>query len=269
MLTSSTKRHRGMLMDVDRPRCVSAAVSVYSGATLVWDTCQHPGRICWARRICVAQCKALPERLVDLSRAESSSKVADLGAALHHPVGDKTRLGMHARSGLDEGGKGLLTERQRAETARSDRANSVVTMGMEGDHVRRTDAIAPDGLVLGEKTPSQIYYLPTLPEWFPNSKVIHGFRDARGAFACESGRRTFPPSSSLPKANPNRSFLHSLSTSPSCLRRVKGLQPTLRAREAVLRQVLFAEVRVTDCRSRETHQQAKWFSGGRFSRGYA
>jgi hypothetical protein len=256
-------------MDADRHKCVSTAASVCSGATLLWHMCRHPGRICCATRTCVAQHKALPERLVVLTRAESSAKGVDFRGARHHPVADKTRLGMQARSGLDEGWKGLLTERQRAETARSDRANFVVIIGMKGDHVRRTGAIALDDVILGEETPSHIYHVPALLEWFPNPKVIYMFRDAPRLFACESRRRTVPLSSSLPTAGPNRSFLRSPPIARSFLRLVKGLQPTLRVREAVPRQVLFADVRGSDCRSRETHQNAMWLSGGRFSRGYA
>jgi Sulfotransferase family len=36
--------------------------------------------------------------------------------------------------------------------------------------------------VRGEKTPAHIYSVPTLFEWFPNTKVIHVFRDPRAIY---------------------------------------------------------------------------------------
>ncbi|MBK9055288.1 MAG: sulfotransferase [Chloroflexi bacterium] len=37
-------------------------------------------------------------------------------------------------------------------------------------------------MILGEKTPTNFYYVPTLYEWFPQVKIIHTFRDPRAIF---------------------------------------------------------------------------------------
>lgn len=80
---------------------------------------------------------------------------------------------------------------------RSDRTIFAIMMEIHGDWLQQKKASVCDHLILGEKTPSHIYYVPTLLEWFPNAKVIHTFRDPRGIFASELRRRkkqafTFP-----------------------------------------------------------------------------
>ena len=65
--------------------------------------------------------------------------------------------------------KGLL------ETDRSDRAIFNLVMQLYGENKP----------ILGEKTPSHLYHVPTLLDWFPNSKVIHTFRDPRAIFVSE------------------------------------------------------------------------------------
>ena len=37
--------------------------------------------------------------------------------------------------------------------------------------------------IRGEKTPANIYFVPKLLEWFPNTKIIHTFRDPRAIYA--------------------------------------------------------------------------------------
>lgn len=64
-------------------------------------------------------------------------------------------------------------------TDRSERA--IFTMLMQVYAETKCGAITPN-MVLGEKTPTHLYYVPTLLEWYPQAKIIHTFRDPRGIF---------------------------------------------------------------------------------------
>jgi hypothetical protein len=47
----------------------------------------------------------------------------------------------------------------------------------------------------GEKTPANIFFVPTILEWFPNAKIIHMFRDPRAIYASRKNKkekRTLP-----------------------------------------------------------------------------
>lgn len=50
-------------------------------------------------------------------------------------------------------------------------------------------AQASESEILGEKSPAHLYHVPTLLEWFPNSKVIHTFRDPRAVLVSELEKR--------------------------------------------------------------------------------
>jgi hypothetical protein len=58
---------------------------------------------------------------------------------------------------------------------RSERAIFYLLMQVFGEQKEGSQ----DGLILGEKTPTHYYYIPTLLEWFPQAKIIHTFRDPR------------------------------------------------------------------------------------------
>jgi hypothetical protein len=68
-------------------------------------------------------------------------------------------------------------------TDRSDRAiydamlvlPAVADIGME----------AATDVIVGDKMPGNLYYVPTLLQWFPDAKVIHTFRDPRAILASE------------------------------------------------------------------------------------
>src|SRR5262245_27235203 len=62
------------------------------------------------------------------------------------------------------------------ESDRSERAIFSVLMQIYAEQV---EGIATTDLVLGEKTPTHLYYVPTLLEWFPQAKIVHMFRDPR------------------------------------------------------------------------------------------
>jgi len=46
-------------------------------------------------------------------------------------------------------------------------------------------------LIVGDKTPGNLYYVPTLIEWFPDAKIIHTFRDPRAIMASEWKRLVY------------------------------------------------------------------------------
>jgi hypothetical protein len=62
------------------------------------------------------------------------------------------------------------------ETDRSERAIFDLLMRL---YAEANDKGAACDRILGEKTPTHVYYVPTLLEWFPEAKVIHTFRDPR------------------------------------------------------------------------------------------
>jgi hypothetical protein len=70
--------------------------------------------------------------------------------------------------------------RRLLETDRSDREIFALLMRIYAE-ARRVPLA--DDLILGEKTPMHLYYVPTLFEWFPRVKIIHTFRDPRAIFA--------------------------------------------------------------------------------------
>jgi len=69
--------------------------------------------------------------------------------------------------------------RRLAQTDRSERSIFLTLLELYGE---KTKGTPPGELLLGEKTPTHLYYVPTLVSWFPEAKIIHTFRDPRGVF---------------------------------------------------------------------------------------
>jgi hypothetical protein len=65
---------------------------------------------------------------------------------------------------------------------RSDRSDRAIFTVMLRLYALKQRGAHDDALIIGEKTPTHLYYVPTLFEWFPETKVIHTFRDPRGIF---------------------------------------------------------------------------------------
>ena len=71
---------------------------------------------------------------------------------------------------------------QLLETDRSDRAIFELAMRM----------YARGKPIVGEKTPAHLYSVPILLDFFPNSKIIHTFRDPRAIFVSELRKKEQP-----------------------------------------------------------------------------
>jgi hypothetical protein len=59
---------------------------------------------------------------------------------------------------------------------RNDKSIFIFLMQFYAERTRGGDV---DQLILGEETPTHIYYIPTLLDWFPAAKILHLFRDPR------------------------------------------------------------------------------------------
>jgi len=62
------------------------------------------------------------------------------------------------------------------ETERSEWAIFLLLMQI---YAEQTKGPIPNDIILGEETPTHLYYVPTLMKWFPQAKIIHLFRDPR------------------------------------------------------------------------------------------
>jgi hypothetical protein len=64
----------------------------------------------------------------------------------------------------------------------SDRSEQAIFTLMMRIYAEKKRGIVTPKMILGEKTPTHVYYIPTLFKWYPHLKIIHTFRDPRGIF---------------------------------------------------------------------------------------
>jgi hypothetical protein len=53
------------------------------------------------------------------------------------------------------------------------------------DTILKVHTESEKNVVLGDKTPGNLYHIPKLLEWYPDAKIIHTFRDPRAILASE------------------------------------------------------------------------------------
>lgn len=64
--------------------------------------------------------------------------------------------------------------------------------------ILRIHAKIDNETILGDKTNSHIYHVPTLIEWFPQAKIVHMFRDPRAILASNLNKSILPRIPFLP-----------------------------------------------------------------------
>jgi hypothetical protein len=67
----------------------------------------------------------------------------------------------------------------------TDRSEREIFLLLMKTYLEETRGIDETDIILGEETPTHIYYVPTLFEWFPETKIIHLFRDPRAIITAQ------------------------------------------------------------------------------------
>lgn len=150
-----------------------------SGSTLLRLILNRSPRICitpethFLRRFSsVGKRRQIP-KIGDLRKDSNLRRLADL---MYQPdSGWSSGYGNWLRKRID---KQTLYERL-AQSDRSERGIFLVLLQL---YAERKKGDSDQNVALGEKTPTHLYYVPTLISWFPAAKIIHTFRDPRGLF---------------------------------------------------------------------------------------
>lgn len=150
-----------------------------TGSTLLRHLLIKSERICitpethFLRRVSRVGLRKEILRFGDLSHDGNASKLVDFMYS-----DSKTSAGGYWRWLSKHVDKVVFKERL-LESDRSERAIFALMMQVYAE--KKKGVISTD-LILGEKTPTHLYYVPTLLEWFPQAKIIHTFRDPRAIF---------------------------------------------------------------------------------------
>jgi hypothetical protein len=116
------------------------------------------------------------KKLGDMSDDNNVSKLVD------HMYSGRWPGGYWGR--LKDGTLGVEKQQFLSELIKSDRGDKDIYKIILQIH-----APMADNTILGDKTPSHLYHVQTLLEWFPKAKIIHTFRDPRAVLASEWRKR--------------------------------------------------------------------------------
>lgn len=81
---------------------------------------------------------------------------------------------------LRSGHLGIQKEDFLSSILKSDRSDKAIYNTLLKVHTE-----SAENVVLGDKTPGNLYHIPKLLEWYPEAKIIHTFRDPRAILASE------------------------------------------------------------------------------------
>ena len=135
-------------------------------------------------RVCIAEETQFLRRLSQIGRHKQMARIGDLSDDGNAAQVVEVMYSLNApywvwlRRHVDR----QTFRRRLLDTDRSERAIFLLLMQL---YAEGTSGASQDELFLGEETPTHIYYLPTLFEWFPEARVIHLLRDPRAIVAAQ------------------------------------------------------------------------------------
>lgn len=161
-----------------KPEYIFVVGSFRSGTTLVYrilNSSEEIG-ICWETHFLGHLTR--PGRVKAIQRCGNLAKEANVRRAVDCMYSFKTGYWRWFRENVD---KESFTQRF-LETDRTERALFDLMM----------EVYAGDRQIKGEKTPSHLYYVPVLLDWFPNARIVHTLRDPRAIYVSELRKKKLP-----------------------------------------------------------------------------